>query len=56
MAEDGYCNDDNKCHEIKRQYKELIKKTKIIVYNLRDLKTGSCQHKQPIYNIKIIIN
>ena len=37
MAEDGYCNDDNKCDEIKRQYKELIKKTKIIVYNLRDL-------------------
>ena len=37
MAEDGYCNDDDKCDEIKRQYKEQIKKTKIIIYNLRDL-------------------
>jgi len=37
MAEDGYCNDNNKSDEIKRQHKELIKKTKIIIYNLRDL-------------------
>jgi len=37
MAEDGYCNDNNKSDEIKKQYKELIKKTKIIIYNLRDL-------------------
>ena len=39
MADDGYCNDDdiNKCDEIMRKYKEQIKKTKIIVYNLRDL-------------------
>ena len=39
MAEDGYCNDDNddKCKEIMRQYKEQIKKTKLIIYNLRDL-------------------
>ena len=37
MAEDGYCNDDDKCDEIMKQYKEQIKKTKLIVYNLRDL-------------------
>ena len=39
MADNGYCNDDdiNKREEIMRKYKEQIKKTKIIIYNLRDL-------------------
>ena len=32
-----YDDDINKCDEIMRKYKEQIKKTKIIVYNLRDL-------------------